>query len=172
VTLLTETEATFLLQNTPMKRVGLCQTLVASVDLANALDGSGENKHFRSKSLLFHAGDKNEGVFLVCSGKVCLRVPGGPHLDRMFSTGSVLGLPSTFSGNPYSLTAACVTQCDVAHVGGKKFLHLMKAHPDLCREATDMLSREVAFLLSALRQYPPKVLLKDRKRLRLANRRP
>jgi len=173
VILLTETGVTPLLQKTPMKRVGqLCQTLLASVDLAKALNGRGEYKHFPSKSFLFHAGDKNEGIFLVCSGKVCLQVPGVPHLDRTFSTGSVVGLPSTFSGNPYSLTAVCVTQCEVARIGRKKFLDLMKAHPDLCRDATDMLSRELAFILSAVRDYPHQELLRDRRRLRLANRRP
>ena len=77
-------------------------------------------------------------------------MPAAPHLDRVFSAGSILGLPSTFVGKPYSLTAACSTDCEVARIGKKQFLELMTRRLDLCREATDILSREVAFLFSAL----------------------
>jgi len=102
--------------------------------------------------VLFDAGDKNRGIFLICSGTVCLHMPKAPHLDRTFSVGSMLRLPSTFVGRPYSLTAVCVTKCEVAHVGKKKFLELMARRPVLCRHATDILAREMAFILSALGQ--------------------
>jgi len=32
----------------------------------------------------------------------------------------------------------------------EEFLQLMREHPDLCREATDMLGRELTFVQSAL----------------------
>ena len=138
-----------------MESVGtFCQTLLAPVELRKSLVEIGKSEHFRSQSVLFCAGDENTGVFLICSGQVCLEVPGVPQLTRAFSTGSILGLPSTFSEKPYSLTAALVTDCDILHVGKRKFLHLMKAQPGLCRQATDILSREVAFILSALRSQP------------------
>jgi CRP-like cAMP-binding protein len=79
-------------------------------------------------------------------------MPGIPGLDRLFSSGSLLGLPSTFNAKPYSLTATCLTDCKVAQVDAKRFLDLMQEHPDLCREATEMLSSELAFILSALRK--------------------
>lgn len=90
-------------------------------------------------------------MFLVCSGEIRLEVPDVPQLNRTFSAGSVLGLPSTFSERPYSLTAVSETESEVVHVSKKKFLDLMKAEPELCREATDILSREVTFIMSALR---------------------
>ena len=134
-----------------MKTVGrLSKTLLAPADLRKALQGSGKTVHFRRGSILFRAGDKNIGIFLVCGGRVCLQVPGAPHLDRTFSAGSILGLPSTFIAKPYSLTAACVTDCEVVHVGKKKFLDLMTRRLDLCRKATDILIHEVAFIFSAL----------------------
>lgn len=138
-----------------MKRVGhLCQTLLAPAGLRKALVEIGKSEHFRSQSILFHAGDENAGVFLICSGQACLEVPGVSQFTRAFSTGSVLGLPSTFSEKPYSLTAASATDCEIVHVSKKQFLDLMKAQPALCRDATDILSREVAFILSALRGQP------------------
>ncbi|MFZ0706383.1 MAG: cyclic nucleotide-binding domain-containing protein [Candidatus Korobacteraceae bacterium] len=136
-----------------MKKVGsLCQTLSASARLREALVQIGKTEHFLSRSVLFHIGDECAGVYLVCSGEVCLEVPGVPQLTRTFSAGSVLGLPSTFSEKPYSLTAVSATECDVVHVGEKTFLKLMKAEPDLCRQAMDILSREVTFIMSALRK--------------------
>lgn len=128
----------------------LSKTLRASAALRRAMTEIGEGVHFHHTSFLFRAGDENQGVFLVRSGRVCLQAPEAPHLDRMFSAGCVLGLPSTFIGKPYSLTAATVTDCDVVHVGKREFLDLMSRHLDLCREATDILSREAAFIFSAL----------------------
>jgi CRP-like cAMP-binding protein len=135
-----------------MKHVGnLSQTLSAPVLLRTALADMGTTERFDAHSVLFHAGQKNAGVFLICAGQLCLEVPGVPQLNRTFSAGSVLGLPSTFSERPYSLTAVSETDSEVVHVSKKKFLDLMKAEPDLCREATDILSREVTFIMSALR---------------------
>lgn len=151
MTLLTKSAARVLIKACSMKTVGrLSKTLLARVDLRRAIKAAGQIEHFRFESVVFRAGEKNRGIFLVCSGRVCLRVPGVPHLDRTFSAGSILGLPSTFIGKPYSLTAACVTDCDLAHVGKREFLDLMTRRPDLCREATEILSREVAFIFYAL----------------------
>ena len=138
-----------------MKHVGhICQTLLAPVELRKALSEIGNSEHFESQSVVFQTGDRNVGVFLVCAGRVCLEVPGMPHLTRAFSVGSILGLPSTFSEKPYSLTAESAIDSDLMHVSKKKFLGLMKSRPDLCRQATDILSREIAFILSALRGQP------------------
>ena len=144
-----------------MKIVGrLSKTLLAPADLQRALKEAGETDHFQRGHILFHAGDKNMGIFLICRGRVCLQVPGAPHLDRKFSDGSILGLPSTFIGKPYSLTGTCVTECSVIHIGKKKFLELMTRRLDLCREATDILSREVAFIFSALGERSHEVSVK------------
>jgi len=134
-----------------MKNVGhLSKTLLAPAGLRKALQGVGKTDNFPCGSVLFHAGDRNKGIFLICDGRLCLQVPGAAHLERTFSAGSILGLPSTFIGKPYSLTGTCVTECSVIHIGKKKFLELMTRRLDLCREATDILSREVAFIFSAL----------------------
>jgi CRP-like cAMP-binding protein len=100
--------------------------------------------------VLFREDDGNAGVFVVVKGKVRMGVKGLPKLDRLLSAGSVLGLPSTFTGHPYSLSAEAVTEVDAIHVGQDTFLQLMKERPDLCREATEMLGREVTFIQSAL----------------------
>lgn len=62
----------------------------------------------------------------------------------------MLGLPATFTGRPYSLTAVTLAESEVMHVPRKQFLKLMGERPDLCLETTEMLGREVAFIQSAL----------------------
>ena len=137
-----------------MKAVGTtCKALLASAEFQQALQRNGDVKRFGRNCVLFRVGDLNDGVFLVIKGRVCLRVPGLSSLDRTFSVGSVLGLPSTFSGNPYSLTAFSVAGCHVIHVGREKFVQLMAVRSDCCQEAVEMLSREAAFIFSAYRNY-------------------
>ncbi len=111
---------------------------------------AGVVKHYRSKHRLFAEDQENEGVYLVLKGKVCLSVKDLEKLDRVFPPVRFLGVPATFTGHPYSLAAAAVTDAEVLHVGRSAFLDLMTQQPELCREATDMLSREVTFIHAAL----------------------
>ena len=151
----TEASSGRLLKPDPMKPVRrLCKTLSASEALQNALTSVAMPKHFPSESILFQVGDKNAGLFFVHGGAVRLHVCDAPQFDRIMSSGSVLGLPSTLGGGPYSLTAECITGCEIVHIGRRKFVNLMHARPDLCKEITDMLSRELSFILSVFRRYP------------------
>lgn len=131
---------------------GVSEILRTSREMLVHLEIQGEVEHFSPAQFLFQTGDENRGVYLVRSGKVCLLVEGAPQFDRRFTAGSLLGLPSTFTGNIYSLSAVAVTATDVLHVPAKKFLQVMQSHLELCREATEMLSREVAFIQNALAQ--------------------
>ena len=134
-----------------MTHVGAqCNILKASPELKSELQGIGRKEHFSPSQALFREDDGNTGVFLLLSGKVCMSVKGLPKLDRVFSAGSLLGLPSTFTGHTYSLTAVAVTESDVLHVAPDDFVRLMRERSDLCREATEMLGREVTFIQSAL----------------------
>ena len=110
----------------------------------------GKKEHFSAASILFREEGDNAGGFLVLKGKVCTSVKNLPSLDRLFGSASLLGLPSTFTGHPYSLTAITVTEVDVLHVTQDNFVSLMRERPELCRQATEMLGREVTFIQSAL----------------------
>jgi CRP-like cAMP-binding protein len=126
------------------------QILNASDALKACLAEVGIKQHYSVDSTLFREDGDNTGVFLVIKGKVCLSVRSLPRLDRKFGIGSVLGLPSTFTGHPYSLTATAVTAVEVVYVAQEAFVRLMRERPELCREATEMLGREVTFIQSAL----------------------
>lgn len=111
---------------------------------------TGQKGHFPAANTLFREGSDNAGVFLVMKGRVCMSMKSMPRLDRIFGSWSLLGLPSSFTGRPYSLTATAVTETNVAQVPREDFLRLMRERPDLCCEAMGILAREMSFIQSAL----------------------
>lgn len=115
-----------------------------------SLESAGQRQELPSEHVLFDEDGETSGAFLVLKGKVVMGIRNMPELDRVFSAGSLLGLPATFTGHPYSLTAVTVVQSDIIHLPREEFLQLMRERPELCREATDMLGREVTFIQSAL----------------------
>jgi CRP-like cAMP-binding protein len=136
-----------------MKSVGAkANILRASEKLRSSLEAAGCKRHYSSARILFREDGDAKGVFLVCKGKVRMSVRNLPRLNRDFGTGSLLGLPSSFTGHPYSLTAATLVESEILHVPRERFLDLMREQSDLCREATNMLGREVTFIQSALAQ--------------------
>ncbi|MGC2110803.1 MAG: cyclic nucleotide-binding domain-containing protein [Candidatus Korobacteraceae bacterium] len=144
-----------------MKRVGAQSYILKTSDVLRArLTEAGKREHIPAQNALFREDDGNVGVFLIVKGKVCLSVRNVPKLDRLLGNGSLLGLPSTFTGRPYSLTAVAVSESEVVHVSQEDFLQLMREQTELCREATDMLGREVTFIQSALAERRKQVALK------------
>jgi CRP-like cAMP-binding protein len=124
--------------------------LKVSAKLKKTLTTAGTVEQYPSHQRLFDVDQANTGVFLVAKGKVCLSMKDFPQFDRVFNSGSLLGVPATFTGHPYSLEAIAVTKAEVVHIDRQKFLEVMTTQPELCREATDMLSREVSFIHTAL----------------------
>lgn len=136
-----------------MKSVGgKANILKASEKLRSSLEEAGRKRQYPSEHVLFREDGESRGVFLVRKGKVRMSVKNLSKLNRDFGPGSVLGLPATFTGHPYSLTAVTLTESEIVHVPREQFLDLMREQPHLCREATDMLGREVTFIQSALVQ--------------------
>jgi CRP-like cAMP-binding protein len=134
-----------------MKKVGAqCSFLSASPELSSCLRSHGTQRRFSSGEVLFREDQDCAGVFFLLTGKILMSVRGLRNLDRLLSAGSVLGLPATFTGHPYSLSAQAIAECDLVHVEQAVFLDLMRVRTDLCRECTEMLGREVTFIQSAL----------------------
>ena len=134
-----------------MAKVGpKANILKVSPKLKKTLMSVGKLESYPSRQPLFHVDQQSTGVFLVVKGRVSLSLPDLPKLDRVFTPGSLLGLPATFTGHAYSLAAITVTASDVLHVERQSFLDLMSASPEFCREVADILSREVSFIQGAL----------------------
>ena len=134
-----------------MKNVGVKSNILkVSDELKAGLESAGRKRELPPVHVLFREDGETAGVFLVLKGKVLMGVRNLPELDRVFAGSSLLGLPATFTGRPYSLTAVTVVESDIVHLPREEFLQLMRERPDLCREATDMLGHEATFIQSAL----------------------
>src|SRR5271167_2486707 len=105
-----------------MQNVGpKANVLKVSARLKKSLVGVGALETFAAKHCVFRLDQEATGVYLVMKGKVRLSLPDLPKLDRVFSAGSLLGLPATFTGHAYSLEATSMTASEVVHVDRQVF---------------------------------------------------
>jgi CRP-like cAMP-binding protein len=91
---------------------------------------------FKQKgTILFRAGYPARGAFLVRQGRVRLALDQAVELypTRILGSGSVIGLPATFSGEPYSLTAEAAEDCNLDFIPRRKILNLLRRKPKIGR---------------------------------------
>src|SRR5277367_3365960 len=94
VTRITETPPA-IWHNYTMANVGQAPNILkTSSKLKKSLVSVGEVERYPAASVLFELDQQNQGVYLVLKGKVCLMVNNLKKLDRVFSAGSLLGVPA------------------------------------------------------------------------------
>lgn len=105
-------------------------------------------------SILFRHGDAGIGLYLIRCGKVSLALDGVSHAfpPRVLGAGSVVGLPATVAGSPYSLTAKVVEEAELAFVPREAVVDCLRQNPQLCFEVMDMLSGEISGTRYALKR--------------------
>ncbi len=110
---------------------------------------------FKAKdATLFRHGDAVIGLYLIRKGKVSLSLEGAnPSFPpRILGPGSVVGLPATIAGTPYSLTARVVEDAELAFVSRDALLDCLRINPPLCFEVMNMLSGEISGTRLAVKQ--------------------
>jgi len=119
----------------------------APSDVCALLQSSGTPETIPAKTILFSAGGSPQGVFLVLRGRVVLSA-GDDHspLRRIAAKGSLLGLPSTVSDQPYSLTAEALTKLEVCRIPPQQFRRMLASDPVLGMAVVNILSNEVSAL--------------------------
>ncbi len=102
-----------------------------SPDLRKELAAIATPVHKAKGTILFRAGRPGHGAFLIRSGKVRLTLGGGSGLcpARVLGLGAVIGLPATFSGEPYSLTAEVAEDCRLEFIPRRRLLNLLRRNP-------------------------------------------
>jgi CRP/FNR family transcriptional regulator, cyclic AMP receptor protein len=93
-------------------------------------------------SVLFRQGEPASGVYIIRSGSVALTL--GARLYRTAGRGTILGLPAVFSGQPYSLTAAVVEDCELDFINRETILDFVRSNPSLAMHLLELLAGEVA----------------------------
>lgn len=96
-------------------------------------------------TVLFQMGQPCRGAFLIRSGQVQLSLDSVSSLypARTVGADSIVGLPATFSGKPYSLTAETKTKCHLEFIARQKLLRLLHQNPDAGFQILRLLSEEI-----------------------------
>lgn len=116
-------------------------------------------------TVLFRLGQPCRGPFLIRSGQVQLSLDTASCLypARTVGSGFIVGLPATFSGEPYSLTAEAKTRCRLGFIPRQKLLTLLHQNPDAGFQILRLLSEEIFHIRKVVKnggrgnRYSPKV---------------
>lgn len=99
-------------------------------------------------AILFHEGEPCQGAFLIRSGEVKLSLdsPASVYPDRTVGSGFLIGLPATFSGEPYSLTAEVKKDCSLDFIPRPRLMDLLNRSPQTGLQVVTMLSDEISLM--------------------------
>ena len=102
-------------------------------------------------ALLFRRGTPSRGAYLIRRGQVELSLEGGGALypTRLLGPGSIVGLPASFSGEPYSLTAVAVKNCELGFISRSQLLKLLRENTTVALQLLQILSEEIAQMRQA-----------------------
>ena len=99
----------------------------------------------RKGTTLFRCGEAAKGAFLIRTGQVRLSLADAPFVypSRIVGPGNILGLPASFSGEPYSLTATAAQDCRVDFIPRARLLSLFRHDPQMGFQIVRILSEEI-----------------------------
>ncbi|MGH9644706.1 MAG: Crp/Fnr family transcriptional regulator [Terriglobales bacterium] len=105
-------------------------------------------------AVLFRRGDAARGLYLICSGRVGVSLEPESLLypPKIIGPGSVLGLPATVAGSPYSLTAEVMDKAEVAFIPRAAMLNCLATNQPLCFEVMELLSGEISSTRAVLKR--------------------
>jgi CRP/FNR family transcriptional regulator, polysaccharide utilization system transcription regulator len=127
-------------------------TLIAPDALKTQLEFVGSRIEKQKSTFLFRRNDVASGVYLILTGQARLGLERDPRgfPSRLIGAGSVLGLPSTLSNSPYSLTAEIVEDSLLIYVSGDILRRLLRDQPQLCFDVMTILTEELNRTRAAL----------------------
>jgi CRP-like cAMP-binding protein len=116
-----------------------------SADLYEELQKIAMPMFARKETVLFHAGRPARGAFLIRSRKARLTLSSGSttYLSRVVGSVDLIGLPATFSGEPYSLRAEVTQDCRLEFITRKKLFDLLRHNPKVGLQMVRLLSEEI-----------------------------
>ena len=128
-----------------------------SAELSKELRASSRSLKKKKGAVLFRAGTRARGAFLVRAGRLKLQLQGaaGLYPTRTLGPGSVIGLPATVSGEPYSLTAEATQDCELDFISRKELLALLRRNTTAAMQILQILSEEIYQMRNAAKLALP-----------------
>ena len=124
-----------------------------SPDFSQALHGISSTKVYAEGAILFRRGDNVEGVYVVEFGETRVLLPRQASSPLLYtaSSGMILGLSETISGEPHSVTAEAREHSKVMFIPREKFMALLYENNGLLTEILRLLSEELHSLYNKAR---------------------
>lgn len=123
------------------------QTFAAPPELAEGFLPQGYPISFRKGAVLFRENTEAKGIFIVVTGHVTLSVhsPEGETLfARESGPGCIIGLPGTFLGGTYQLTATADADSHFVFVPRRRVLEFLRENLRLFVLVVEILAREAS----------------------------
>jgi len=102
--------------------------------------------YFKKGQPLFIEGSFPRGVFCLNEGKVkvyTLGDEGKEQIIHIAKAGEIIGFRAMFSGEPYSVSAATLEECNICYIGKDEFLNMIDSNPTLRNGIMRELSKEL-----------------------------
>lgn len=119
-----------------------CSSALQSALLANA-----KLIQMPEGAVLFRRGEPSFGVFLLCKGRISLRLEatgGSVVVDRTVASGGIVGLPAVLGRRNYSLTAMTIEPSELALIESGALMRTMQSDPRFGLEIVATLGEEVS----------------------------
>lgn len=117
-------------------------TFTVPEEVQNELEALASTRREQPNAVLFRQGEPARGVYLIRRGRVVLSLDS--HRQRTAGHGWILGLPATFSGEPYSLTAKTVESCEFAFIPREKVIEFVRLNPTVGVHLLEILAAEIS----------------------------
>ena len=115
---------------------------IASEEVKEVLAHFGETVHMPPGAVLLEQGKPSTGIYLIVEGRVSTRVSMNQK-PRVAEVGSLLGVPATINGTPYSISAVASEDSTLIHVSKPQLIELMRSNPAVSFAIIELLSTEV-----------------------------
>jgi CRP/FNR family transcriptional regulator, polysaccharide utilization system transcription regulator len=124
---------------------------IASEEVKEVLARFGKAIHMRAGTVLLAQGEPSPGIYLIINGTVSTRVSAN-HEPRVAEAGSLLGVPATINGTPYSISAVVAEDSTLIHVPKPQLIDLMRSNPAVSFAIIELLSTEVREIRTQLKK--------------------
>jgi CRP/FNR family cyclic AMP-dependent transcriptional regulator len=118
------------------------------MQLIDLLPGAEARVVFQAGQTIFKEGDPGDFMYLLLEGKLEVQV--GDRVIGTFTPVEIVGEMALIDSRPRSATVVAVTQCQLARIGQKRFLVLIKSKPEFAPHVMNVLVERIRWMNSML----------------------